>query len=94
MTGKAPGGTSRKFRGVRVEVSGRGPRLLRSCLDVEMSIRNPSEANFLEVCLGTPQTSKKSLQKQFHSREDSKGASGGCLHGGTSLKGEKAHFAA
>ena len=66
MTGKAPGGASRKFGGVRAEVSGRGPRLLRSCLSVEISRRNPSEANFLEVCLGTPQTSKKSLQKRFH----------------------------
>ena len=66
MTGKAFGGTSRKFGGVRAEVCGRGPRLLRSCLGVEISIQNPSEANVLEVCLGTPQTSKKSLQKQFH----------------------------
>ena len=39
---------------------------LRSCLGVEISIRSPSEANFLEVCPGTPQTSKKSLQKRFH----------------------------
>ena len=46
VPGKAPGGTSRKFGGVRVEVSGRGPRLLRSCLGVGISIRNPSEANF------------------------------------------------
>ena len=46
MTGKAPGGTSRKLGGVRAEVSGRGPRLLRSCLGVEISTRNPSEANF------------------------------------------------
>ena len=53
--------------GVRAEVSGRGPRLLRSCLGVEISIRNPSEANFLEVCrAGILQTSKKSLQKRFH----------------------------
>ena len=66
MTGKAPGGTSRKFGGVRAEVSGRGPRLLRSCLSVEISRRKPSEANFSEVRLGTPQTSKKSLQKRFH----------------------------
>ena len=29
--------------GVRAEVSGRGPRLLRSCLGVEISIRNPSK---------------------------------------------------
>ena len=32
--------------GVRAEVSGRGPKLLRSCLGVEISIRNPSEAKF------------------------------------------------
>ena len=51
---------------VRAEVSERGLRLLRSCLGVEISIRNPSGANFLEVCLRTPQTSKKSLQKRFH----------------------------
>ena len=38
---KAPGGTSRKFGGVRAEVSGKGPRLLRSCLGVEISRRNP-----------------------------------------------------
>ena len=47
--------------GVRADFSGRGPRLLRSCLGVEISTRNPS----LEVCFGTPQTSKKSLQKRF-----------------------------
>ena len=47
MTGKAPGGTSRKFGGVQTEVSGRGPRLLRSCLGLEISIRDPSEASFL-----------------------------------------------
>ena len=46
VTGKAPGGTCRKFRGVRAEVSGRGPRLLRSRLGVEISRRKPSEANF------------------------------------------------
>ena len=40
-------GTSRKFRRrVRAEVCGKKPRLLRSCLGVEISIRNPSEANF------------------------------------------------
>ena len=33
---------------------------------MEISRRNPSEANFKEVRLGTPQTSKKSLQKRFH----------------------------
>ena len=68
MFGKAPEGTSRKLGGggVRAEVSRRGPRLLRSCLGVEISRRNPSEANFEEVRLGIPQTSKKSLQKRFH----------------------------
>ena len=44
--GKAPGGTSRSFGGVLAEVSGRGPRLLRSCLGVEISTRIPSEVNF------------------------------------------------
>ena len=43
------------------EVSGRGPGLLRSYLGVEISIRNPSEANFLEVCFGNPRTSKRFL---------------------------------
>ena len=46
VTGKASGGSSRKFGGLRAEVSRRGPRLLRSCLGVEISRRNPSEANF------------------------------------------------
>ena len=32
--------------GVRAEVSGRGPKLLRSCLGVEISIRKPSKAKF------------------------------------------------
>ena len=32
--------------GGRAEVSGRGPKLLRSCLGVEISIRKPSEAKF------------------------------------------------
>ena len=58
-----PGGTSREFGGVRAEASRRGPRLLRSCLGVEISIRNSSEANFQEVRLGTPQTSKKSAKR-------------------------------
>ena len=43
---KSSGGTSRKFGGVRAEVSGRGPGLLRSYLGVEISRRKPSEANF------------------------------------------------
>ena len=46
LTGTASGGTSRTFGGVRTEVSGRGPKLLRSCLGVEISIRKPSEAKF------------------------------------------------
>ena len=46
VTGKASGGTSRKFGGVRAEVSRKEPRLLRSCLGVEISRGNPSEANF------------------------------------------------
>ena len=37
----------------------------------------------------TPQK-KTNFRSEFVSR----GASGGCLHGGTNLKGEKAHFAA
>ena len=32
--------------GVRVEVSGRGPGFLGSCLGVQISTQNPSEANF------------------------------------------------
>ena len=54
------------FVGVRADVSRREPRLLRSCHGVEISIRIPSEATFLEVCYRTTSTSKKSLQKWFH----------------------------
>ena len=45
VTGKLLEGLlgSRGGGGVRTEVSGSGPRLLRSCLGVEISIRNPSE---------------------------------------------------
>ena len=35
-----------KFGGVRAEVSGRGPKLLRSCLGVEIPIQKSSEAKF------------------------------------------------
>ena len=51
--GKAPGGTSRKFRGIRAEVPRSGPGLLESCLDVQISIRNPSEATFEKVQVAT-----------------------------------------
>ena len=44
-----------EVRGVQREVSGRGPRLLRSCVGEQISIRNPSEANFLEVFFRSPE---------------------------------------
>ena len=45
------------------ECSEVAPKLLRSCLNVEISRRNTFRGNFLEVCFRTPGTSQKLLQK-------------------------------
>ena len=64
VTGKAPGGTSRKFGGVRAEVSGKGPGLLRSCL--AQQVLNVGAYTWeLESVAGKRQESATFLQHSF-----------------------------
>ena len=58
--------SSEVWGGLRRTFSRRGPRLLRSCFALGVSTRNSSKPELLDVCLGNPQTSKKSLRRWFH----------------------------